>query len=649
MEKEKVQEVILGNMSINKQELIKQAKNAYYNSDTPIMSDAEYDLLVKQVGYESVGSPVLKELKKIKIEGKPMLSLAKCHSAEEIIDFAQGQDLVASIKCDGLSVRIIYEDGIIVSANTRGDGEIGQDITEHIKQFKNVPLIINKKERLVVDGEAVILQKDFDEINADGEFKNPRNLAAGTLASLDTSLSKKRKMSFIAWDVIEGGGDYYFNNLADLTALGFFVVPSNIRKEILDELKYYNDINEYMLNRAKKEGIPCDGVVWKFNDINYNTERTAHHFKNAIAWKPTIEKYEARLNTIKWQVGRSGVLTPIACFDPIEIEGTIVERASLHNYSVMRETLGPCAYIGEPLQVYKANQIIPQILPVDDKWRYDYGYVVSHCGVSANDEPEFCPCCEKPVYRRVSDSGVENYYCENPQCEGKLVERLEHFCSRKGLDIRGLSEQTLEKLVDWKWVKSIKDLYNLSSRQREWKNKLGFGEKSVDNILIAIENSKHTTLEKFISAIGIPLIGERVSKILAEKCENWETFRNLIKKDSFSFEEWDGFGYEMNRELKHFNYDEADELAKMFTFTVVEKAGNDVLKGKTFVITGKLSRKRDDIIKDVENAGGKVVSSVSGKTNYLVCNKPEDTTKYHKAEQLGIPIITENQLMNMMN
>ena len=178
---------------------------------------------------------------------------------------------------------------------------------------------------------------------------------------------------------------------------------------------------------------------------------------------------------------------------------------------------------------------------------------------------------------------------------------------------------------------------------------MGFGEKSVDNILAAIENSKHTTLEKFISAIGIPLIGERVSKILAEKCENWETFRELIEKDSFSFEEWDGFGYEMNRELKHFNYDEADELAKMFTFAVVEKTGNDILKGKTFVITGKLSRKRDDIIKDVENAGGKVASSVSGKTNYLVCNKPEDTTKYHKAEQLGIPIITEDQLMDMMN
>ena len=371
---------------------------------------------------------------------------------------------------------------------------------------------------------------------------------------------------------------------------------------------------------------------------------TSHHSKAIYAFKFYDETVQARLNTIKWQVGRSGVLTPIACFDPIEIEGTTVERASLHNYSVMRETLGPCAYVGEPLQVYKANQITPQILPVDDKWRYDYGYVVSHCGISANDEPEFCPCCEKPVYRRVSDSGVENYYCENPQCEGKLVERLEHFCDRKkGLDIRGLSEQTLKKLVDWKWVESIKDLYNLSSRQGEWKNKLGFGEKSVDNILVAIENSKHTTLEKFISAIGIPLIGERVSKILAEKCENWETFRNLIEKDSFSFEEWDGFGYEMNRELKHFNYDEADELAKMFTFTVVEKAGNDVLKGKTFVITGKLSRKRDEIKAEIESLGGKVGSSITAKTDYLIANQPENTTKYNTALAKGIPIITEEE------
>ena len=625
-----------------------------YEEGHPIVSDKKWDEayfrladLENKANIHLPNSPTQKvvyevqtELKKV-THNHPMLSADKTKDWDKFVQYFGDKDIVGMLKLDGLTLSLRYVDGHLVSAETRGDGEIGEDVTMNATTIASIPKYIDYTDELIIDGEIICRYCDFTAFS--GEYANPRNFAAGSIRLLDPNECKKRNLTFVAWHVVKGLTNDVAKNLNHLVGLGFLTTPWTSSFDL--------DAKEYLIDCAKELSYPIDGLIGRFMDREYGDSlgATSHHSKAIYAFKFYDETVQARLNTIKWQVGRSGVLTPIACFDPIEIEGTIVERASLHNYSVMRETLGPCAYIGEPLQVYKANQIIPQILPVDDKWRYDYGYVISHCGVSANDEPEFCPCCEKPVYRRVSDSGVENYYCENPQCEGKLVERLEHFCSRKGLDIRGLSEQTLEKLVDWKWVKSIKDLYNLSSRQREWKNKLGFGEKSVDNILIAIENSKHTTLEKFISAIGIPLIGERVSKILAEKCENWETFRNLIKKDSFSFEEWDGFGYEMNRELKHFNYDEADELAKMFTFTVVEKAGNDVLKGKTFVITGKLSRKRDDIIKDVENAGGKVVSSVSGKTNYLVCNKPEDTTKYHKAEQLGIPIITENQLMNMMN
>lgn len=625
-----------------------------YEEGHPIVSDKKWDEayfrladLENKANIHLPNSPTQKvvyevqtELKKV-THNHPMLSADKTKDWDKFVQYFGDKDIVGMLKLDGLTLSLRYVDGHLVSAETRGDGEIGEDVTMNATTIASIPKYIDYTDELIIDGEIICRYCDFTAFS--GEYANPRNFAAGSIRLLDPNECKKRNLTFVAWHVVKGLTNDVAKNLNHLVGLGFLTTPWTSSFDL--------DAKEYLIDCAKELSYPIDGLIGRFMDREYGDSlgATSHHSKAIYAFKFYDETVQARLNTIKWQVGRSGVLTPIACFDPIEIEGTIVERASLHNYSVMRETLGPCAYIGEPLQVYKANQIIPQILPVDDKWRYDYGYVVSHCGVSANDEPEFCPCCEKPVYRRVSDSGVENYYCENPQCEGKLVERLEHFCSRKGLDIRGLSEQTLEKLVDWKWVKSIKDLYNLSSRQGEWKNKLGFGEKSVDNILIAIENSKHTTLEKFISAIGIPLIGERVSKILAEKCENWETFRNLIKKDSFSFEEWDGFGYEMNRELKHFNYDEADELAKMFTFTVVEKAGNDVLKGKTFVITGKLSRKRDDIIKDVENAGGKVVSSVSGKTNYLVCNKPEDTTKYHKAEQLGIPIITENQLMNMMN
>ena len=620
-----------------------------YDEGHPIVSDKKWDEayfrladLENKANIHLPNSPTQKvvyevqtELKKV-THNHPMLSADKTKDWDKFIQYFGDKDVVGMLKLDGLTLSLRYVDGHLVSAETRGDGEIGEDVTMNATTIASIPKYIDYTDELIIDGEIICRYCDFTAFS--GEYANPRNFAAGSIRLLDPNECKKRNLTFVAWHVVKGLTNDVAKNLNHLVGLGFLTTPWTS--------SFDWDAKEYLIDCAKELSYPIDGLIGRFMDREYGDSlgATSHHSKAIYAFKFYDETVQARLNTIKWQIGRSGVLTPIACFDPIEIEGTTVERASLHNYSVMRETLGPCAYIGEPLQVYKANQIIPQILPVDDKWRYDYGYVVSHCGVSANDEPEFCPCCGKPVYRRVSDSGVENYYCENPQCKGRLVERLEHFCDRKkGLDIRGLSEQTLEKLVDWKWVESIKDLYNLSSRQGEWKNKLGFGEKSVDNILVAIEDSKHTTLEKFISAIGIPLIGERVSKILAEKCENWETFRNLIEKDSFSFEEWDGFGYEMNRELKQFNYDEADELAKMFTFAIVEKTGNDVLKGKTFVITGKLSRKRDEIKAEIESLGGKVGSSITAKTDYLIANQPENTTKYNTALAKGVPIITEEE------
>ena len=620
-----------------------------YEEGHPIVSDKKWDEayfrladLENKANIHLPNSPTQKvvyevqtELKKV-THNHPMLSADKTKDWDKFVQYFGNKDVIGMLKLDGLTLSLRYIDGHLVSAETRGDGEIGEDVTMNATTIASIPKYIDYTDELIIDGEIICRYCDFTAFS--GEYANPRNFAAGSIRLLDPNECKRRNLTFVAWHVVKGLTNDVAKNLNHLVGLGFLTTPWTS--------SFDWDAKEYLINCAKELSYPIDGLIGRFMDREYGDSlgATSHHSRAIYAFKFYDETVQARLNTIKWQVGRSGVLTPIACFDPIEIEGTTVEKASLHNYSVMRETLGPCAYIGEPLQVYKANQIIPQILPVDDEWRYDYGYVVSHCGVSANDEPEFCPCCEKPVYRRVSESGVENYYCENPQCEGRLVERLEHFCDRKkGLDIRGLSEQTLEKLVDWKWVKSIKDLYNLSSRQGEWKNKLGFGEKSVDNILVAIENSKHTTLEKFISAIGIPLIGERVSKILAEKCENWETFRNLIEKDSFSFEEWDGFGYEMNRELKQFNYDEADELAKIFTFAIVEKAGNDILKGKTFVITGKLSRKRDEIKAEIESLGGKVGSSITAKTDYLIANQPENTTKYNTALAKGIPIITEEE------
>lgn len=647
MEKEKVQEDILGNMLNNKLELVTKAKNAYYNSGNPILSDAEYDKLVAEVGYESVGAPVLDSLKKINISDRPMLSLAKCHSTEEIKSFAQDQDLVASIKCDGLSVRIIYENGKLVSANTRGDSIVGQDITEHIKQFKNVPLVVNYKGRLVVDGEAIIFQHDFDEINTGGEFKNPRNLAAGTLASLDTSLCTSRRLSFIAWDLIEPRMDFYnagLNYLED----EFDIVPWQYCLASNDNFTYEN-INNRISKIAKEKGIPCDGVVWKYNFNGYNTERTSHHWSNAIAWKPAMTVYNTRLKTIEWTMGRTGQLTPIAVFDEVDDGESKIKKASLHNYSIMKETLGLCAYVGEPLQVFKANAIIPQVVQVPKEHQFDYGAVISHGGAPANDEIEHCPVCGGEIEIKESDTGVKTVWCANPLCEGKLINRLDHFCGKKGLDIKGLSKATLEKLIDWGWVGNIQELYSLENFKEEWAKKQGFGKKSVENILTAIENSKDCELHSFISAIGIPLIGKTASKEIAKKTKTWEAFIEKIES-KFDFSSWDSFGPEMKSSLLDFDYSEAkyiyDNYLDISQEEVLEKS--DSLSGLTIVITGSLNefKNRSELQKKIEDLGGKTSSSVSGKTSYLICNNKESATgKTKTAKERNIPILTEKEFI----
>lgn len=623
--------------NMDKIELIRKAKEAYYNTGEPIMSDQEYDLLVREVGEVEVGAPVLDSLKKIDISDRPMLSLDKCHTVEEVKSFASGKDVVASIKCDGLSVRIIYENGKIVSANTRGDGEVGADITEHIKQFKNVPKTIDYAGRLIVDGEAVILQHDFDEINAGGQFKNPRNLAAGTLASLDTSLCRTRKLSFIAWDLIEPRLDLYNAGLNFLEDQCFFdIVPWQYCLASSDNYTYEN-INNKIMKIAKEHGVPCDGVVWKFNDIAYGESlgRTAHHFLNGIAWKPAITEVETTLIDIEWSMGRTGVLTPVAIFEPVELLGSTIERASLHNLSISNEVLGIHPYQGQKIKVFKANEIIPQ-LSWADKENVDYNNLIKCTS---------CPICGGDLEVKDND-GVITVYCANPECDGKISKKIEHYCSRdKGLDIRGLSIKTIEKLIDLGWLNEIKDLYSLEEHKKDWIKLEGFGEKSVQNILDAIETSKTTTLDKFISALGIPLVGRTIGKELAKLYPTWNDFRQEKNWSKIG-----GIGYEMEKALNSFNYAEADLIAEQYlVFEEIKTApASNTVKGMTFVITGKLSRKRDDIKADIEAAGGKVGSSVTGKTNYLVCNQPEDTTKYHAAEDKGIPIITEEQLMEMI-
>ena len=356
-------------------EELNKASYNYYNGLPLLMSDEEYDKkydelkeFEKSTGFilsssptQKIGASVLPNLDKITITDRPMLSLDKCHTIEELKKFSKNQLMYATCKCDGLSVRIIYEDGKIVSANTRGNGFEGQDITEHIKHFLNVPLIIPIKDKIVVDGEAIILIKDFEEINVNKEFKNPRNLAAGTLASLDTSLCTSRRMRFIAWDLIQCGNmqfEEYSEKFDVLYDLGFEFVIGNLATT--EDFDYINNLLRTRATQYAEKGLPIDGIVWRFNDENFDTTRTAKFFNNAIAFKFKDEEVVSTLLDIEWSMGKTGVLTPVAIFEPVELEGTIVEKCSLFNLSVLKEKLGT-PYVGQKLWISKRNMIIPYI------------------------------------------------------------------------------------------------------------------------------------------------------------------------------------------------------------------------------------------------------------------------------------------------
>lgn len=365
--------------------ILNEASDRYYNSGDPIMTDAQFDArledlrqLEEETGFvfansptQNVGYKVLTELKEV-THNHQMLSLEKCHTPEEIEKFSNGKELVASIKLDGLTVSLLYKDGVLVSAETRGNGYVGSDITEHVKQFKNVPLKINKEGIYIIDGEAIITNDDFAEINKDGEYKNSRNLASGTLSVLDTSLVAKRKLSFYAWDIIEGGNNNLLkDNLDEARELGFDVVPHWFSAN-LDPKKLQTTI-DYIFGFSEDEGLPTDGIVFKFNDIEYGKSlgATSHHFKNGIAYKAKDDVYETELVDIIYDVGKSGVLTPVAIFKPVEIDGTTVEKASLANISVMEQTLGKHPFVGQTIYVSKRNMIIPKIEMAKDeegKW-----------------------------------------------------------------------------------------------------------------------------------------------------------------------------------------------------------------------------------------------------------------------------------------
>lgn len=642
--------------------ILNEASNAYYNTGNPIMTDAQFDArladlkqLEEETGFilansptQNVGYKVLTELCEVN-HIYPMLSLDKCHTVEELIKFANNKELVASIKLDGLTCRLTYENGLLVRAETRGDGYVGSDITEHVKQFKNVPLKINKEGTYVIDGEAIITDGDFAEVNKDGEYKNSRNLASGTLAVLDTSLVAKRRLKLFGWDVIEGGGNNLNDNLNEAEELGFDIVPHWFATG-LDPKKLEGTI-VYIFDFAKEEGLPCDGIVFKFNNIEYGKSlgATSHHFRNGIAYKAKDEVYETKLIDVEFTMGKTGVLTPTAVFEPVEIDGTTVERASVHNLSILSKL---DLHIGDTIEVYKANMIIPQVKRnISSDERMALGVEPDYITF-----PAACPVCGGET-KSVKENSSMVLVCTNEFCKGKLLGKLTHFVSKNAMNVDGMSESTLEKFIELGWLTCFEDIYNLKYHFSEMMKLEGFGEKSVKKMLNSIEMSKNTTLDRFIYALSIPLIGRSASKTIGKHFNSdFNRFYKECCMKQFDFTVIDDFGEAMNDSINDYVEKNIVMIGGLSKYMDFEKpqitSGSNSLAGNIFVITGSLNHfaNRDEAKEKIEAAGGKVSGSVSAKTSYLVNNDVTSTSgKNKKAKELNIPIISEEELIKMLN
>lgn len=646
---------------------LNEASKAYYNTGHPIMSDLEFDYKLKELKRwedetgivlsnsptHNVGAVILDNIKEV-THKTPMLSLEKCHSVEEIEKFANGHDLVASVKLDGLTVRLTYKNGNLVLAESRGNGIIGSDVTEHVKQFTNVPLHINKEGTYVIDGEALIRLDDFAEINKNEKYKNSRNLAAGTLSSLDTSVVKDRKLSWYAWEVVEGDSDNsFYKRLLNAQNLGFDVVPCyNITINEFNQLQIHID---NFINIAEKENLPQDGVVFKFDDVAYGKSlgNTSHHFRNGIAYKIFNDSVETTLRDVEWSCGKTGILTPVAIFDTVDIEGSEVSRASLHNISVMSEILGK-SWKGQRIGVYKANMIIPAVRWAEQFDASKFNDLI--LDVSYNNIPIKCPICGQPT-KIVKENDSEALCCTNEACKGRLLGKLSHAASKNALNIDGLSESTIEKFINLGWLNSIQDIYYLVTHENEMKALEGFGDKSVEKLLSSIEKSRNTSLERFIYSLSIPLVGKSASKLVAEAADyDLGKFMNIMTiYGAKYFGSIQGIGDVLISSMNNYFEKQCDKIWQLSKEFVFETKGNyktnDLLNGKTFVITGSLNHysNRNELKEVIESNGGKVSGSISSKTSYLINNDIDSTSsKNKKAKSLGIPIINEKDFANML-
>ena len=641
---------------------LNKASYEYYNTGHPIMDDAEFDRLLdelQRLEAESgvvlkdsptinAGSKVAKEQKKITHEHQ-MLSLDKIHSVDEIQKFLNKEWGIASIKLDGLTVSATYIKGKLTRLETRGNGDVGTDIMIHKNSIEGLPQKIKHSGKYVVDGECIITYDRFYDINAtlgeDEKFSNPRNMASGSLNLLDSNVSAKRGLTFLVWNVIEDT-ELFRNSMKDnfdnASSLGFFVVPHTCLYHHDDAT--LNDALAQMKAQAGFYGYPMDGVVFSYMNIQYGKSlgKTGHHFNHSVAYKFEDELYETKLTDIEWNTSKTGLVNPVAVFEPVDLDGAITTRATLHNISYIENLqLG----VGDTIQVYRANMVIPKVhdnLTKSNTWEL----------------PTKCPNCGG-VVEIHNENGSKTLRCVNPDCSSKLLGKLVHFCSKNAANIDGMSEATLQLLIDRKWVTSFKDIYNLKENQINlWKHHtVGFGEKSVQKLLDAIEKSRNITLDRFIYSLSIPLIGRSASKDIANHCQNdINAFCGLMDED-YDFTVINGFGIEMQKSLTIWWIDYRNELVDFLeefefesTYEVVDT--NTSIFGKTFVITGSVNhyKNRDELKADIESRGAKVTGSVTLKTDYLINNDVNSTSgKNKKAKDLGIPIISEEDFLKMIS
>lgn len=642
-------------------ELVKELnrhRDAYYNESRPTISDAEYDklfdelqnlenetgLIMSNSPTQTVGYEVKSKLEKVKHE-YPMLSLDKTKSVDELNKFVGNKDAIVMLKLDGLTVAVTYENGIMIKAETRGNGSEGELITSNAKTFVNLPTTIPYKDKLVVFGEAIITYDDFKTINnklsEDEKYKNPRNLVSGSVRQLNSQICAERNVKFIAWRLVEGSDNNdFYQRLLELKSYGFDIVPTAFYdsckiKQILEEAHQV----------AADEKIPIDGCVVSYRNVKYmdSLGATSHHMRSQYAFKYTDEEAETTLLDIEWSMGKSGQLTPVAIFEPIELEGTTVSRASVHNVSILTKL---DLQVGDTVTVYKSNQIIPQIRENLSSKNREVSYIKL---------PSYCPVCEHQT-EMIKDNDTEVLMCTNPYCKGKLLGRLSHFVSKKGMDIDGLSEETLRRFIDLGWLKNIFDIYCLPVHFDKLSKMDGFGMRSVAKLQNAIENSKTTDLQHFIAALSIPNIGTSQSKELAKVFKTWDDF-SVAGFGDYDFSQLDGFGEVLNKNIHTWfktMYDE-DRIGQLIRNVTIVKDEDDIssdkLSGKLFVITGSLNhyKNREELKNILETNGAKVGNSISSKTSYLINNDiNSNSSKNKKAKQLNIPIITEEEVMEMI-